>query len=99
MLPNLSIMFSGGRPGNPQELLAMQRFEDLVNFCLREYQMTIFDTPPANVCSDGRRVSTVAGYSLVLGRRNKSLVNDIRTLVAQLESERAHVVGTVLTEG
>ena len=76
----------------------MQRFEDLVNFCLREYQMTIFDTPPANVCSDGRRVSTVAGYSLVLSRRNKTLVNDVRTLVAQLESERAHVVGTVLTE-
>ena len=99
VLPDLSIMFAGGVTENPQELLATGRFEDLMSFCLREFQMTILDTPPANNCSDSRRVSTVAGYSLVVSRRNKTLVNDVKTLIGQLESERARVVGTVLTEG
>lgn len=99
VLPDLSIMFAGGVTENPQELLATGRFEDLMSFCLREFQMTILDTPPANNCSDSRRVSTVAGYSLVVSRRNKTLVNDVKTLISQLESERARVVGTVLTEG
>ena len=99
VLPDLSIMFAGGIPENPQELLATGRFEELMNFCLRDFQMTILDTPPANSCSDSRRVSTVAGYSLVVSRRNKTLVSDLKTLVSQLENERARVVGTVLTEG
>lgn len=99
VLPDLSIMFAGGVPENPQELLATGRFEDLMNFCLRDFQMTILDTPPANNCSDSRRVSTVAGYSLIISRRNKTLVSDVKTLIGQLESERARVVGTVLTEG
>lgn len=99
VLPDLSIMFAGGVPENPQELLATGRFEELMNFCLRDFQMTILDTPPANNCSDSRRVSTVAGYSLIVSRRNKTLVNDVKTLISQLENERARVVGTVLTEG
>lgn len=99
VLPDLSIMFAGGETPNPQELLATARFEDLMNFCLRDFQMTILDTPPANICADGRRVSTVAGYSLIVSRRNKTLVSDVKTLISQLESERARVVGTVLTEG
>ena len=99
VLRDLSIMFAGAVPENPQELLSTGRFEDLMNFCLREYQMTVLDTPPANICSDSRRVSTVAGYSLIVTRRNKTLVNDVKTLIGQLEGERAHVIGTVLTEG
>jgi capsular exopolysaccharide synthesis family protein len=98
VLPDLSIMFAGSVPDNPQELLATGRFEELMNFCLRDFQMTILDTPPANTCSDARRVSTVAGYSLIVSRRNKTLVNDVKTLIGQLESERARVVGSVMTE-
>lgn len=99
VLPDLSILFAGGTPANPQELLAADRFSDLMSFCLRDYDMTILDTPPANSCSDAHRVSTVAGYSLVVARRDRTFVNDVRTLISQLESDRARVVGTVMTEG
>lgn len=98
VVPNLSILFAGGSPPNPQELLATDRFADLMSYCLRDFDITIIDTPPANACSDTHRVSTVAGYSLVVAGRDRSLVNDIRTLISQLESDRAHVVGTVMTE-
>jgi protein-tyrosine kinase len=98
VLPDLSIMFSGGVAPNPQELLGTERFADLMNFCLREYDMTVVDTPPANSCSDAHRVSTVAGYSLIVARKDRSLVSDIRTLASQLANDHARVIGTVLTE-
>lgn len=98
VLPNLSIMFSGGTPPNAQELLATDRFAEIMNFCLRDYAVTLLDTPAANRYSDAIRISTVVGYSLIVARRDRTLVNDVRTLVGQLESDRARVVGTVLVE-
>lgn len=98
VLPNLSVMYSGGPAGNPQELLASDRFKGLMDFCLRDFDLTIVDTPPANSCSDARRVSTVVGYSLIVTRRNKSFIQDIKTLIGQLRADHARVVGTVLNE-
>ena len=98
VLPDLSIMFSGGTPANAQELLATDRFAEIMNFCLRDYAVTLLDTPAANRYSDAIRISTVVGYSLVVARRDKTLVNDIRTLVGHLENDRARVVGTVMIE-
>ena len=99
VLPNLSVIYSGGPAAAPQELLAGQRFKTLMEFCLRDFDATIVDTPPANACADARRISTVVGYSLIVTRRNKSFVDDIKTLTEQLRSDHAKVVGTVLNEG
>jgi protein-tyrosine kinase len=98
VLPGLSIMFAGGALPNAQELLASERFHELMDSCLRDYDVTVLDTPQANVCSDAIRVSSVVGYSLIVARRNKTLVNDLRTLIGQLQSAHARVVGTVMTE-
>lgn len=98
ILPNLSVMYSGGIPSNPQELLAGERFKNLMDHCLRDFQMTIIDTPPAMSCADARRVSSVVGYSLVVARQNQSRINDIRALISQLQQDGARVIGTVLRE-
>ncbi len=98
VLANLSVMYAGGAIANPQELLAGERFRALMDFCLREFDATIIDTPPANTCSDVRRVSTVVGYSLIVAGRDKSYVDDMRTLIGQLEQDHARIVGTVLNQ-
>lgn len=98
VIPNLSVMFAGEVTGSAQELLASERFAEVVERCLREYDVTIIDTPPANTCADARRICTVAGYGIIVAKRNVSFVNDIKVLAAQLEEDRAHVVGTVLNE-
>ena len=98
VIPDLSVMYSGGPEANAQELLATDRFRDIMEFCLREYDITIIDTPPANICSDARRVSTVVGYSMIVTRRGKTFVDDVKTLISQLEGDHARVVGTVLNE-
>jgi protein-tyrosine kinase len=98
VVPNLSVLFSAGPARNAQELLAGGRFKSLMDFCLREFDATIVDTPPANIYSDARRVSTVVGYSLIVARRNKSHINDIKALAEHLRGDRATVIGTVLSE-
>jgi protein-tyrosine kinase len=98
VLPNLSVMYSGGVSPNAQELLSGHRFKTLMEFCLRDFEATILDTPAANGCSDARRISTVVGYSLLVARINKTNVEDLKTLTSQLQDDRARVVGTVLNE-
>lgn len=98
VIENLSVMFAGGVAGSAQELLAGDRFGEVVERCLRDYDLTIIDTPPANTCADARRISTVAGYSLIVAKRHHSFVGDIKALAAQLREDRAQVVGTVMNE-
>lgn len=97
-IPHLSVMFAGGVSAAAQELLAGERFAHLVERCLRDFDLTIIDTPAANSYADARRISTVAGYSLIVAKRDLTFVNDIKTLAAQLREDRAQVVGTVLNE-
>lgn len=98
VLSNLSVLHSGGVASNPQELLAGERFQELADVCLRDFEATIVDTPPASTCADARRISNVIGYSLVVARRDKTFVNDVKTLVSQLRDDHARVVGTVLND-
>jgi protein-tyrosine kinase len=96
VLPGLSILYAGQPALNAQELLSTERFERTLNACQRDYDITIIDTPPANSFSDVRRIAAVAGYALIVARRNKSLVPDVKVLVDQLVSDNAVVIGTVL---
>ena len=96
ILPNFSVMYAGQAVGNPQELLAGGRFRALMNYCLREYEATIIDTPPANTSTDARRISGVVGYGLIVTARDETFLNDVKTLGDQLMADRASVVGTLL---
>jgi capsular exopolysaccharide synthesis family protein len=98
VLPNLSLMYAGHATANPQELLAGDRFRSLMKFCLREFDATIVDTPPANTSTDARRISGVAGYSLIVTQQNKTFVRDVATLAGQLQADRAVVIGTVMNQ-
>ena len=79
VMPRLSVLRAGGAASNPQELLAGDRFEETLSFCLREFDFTVVDTPPTNICADALRVSNLVGYSLIVARKNRSFVDDVRT--------------------
>ncbi|HYZ47750.1 MAG TPA: CpsD/CapB family tyrosine-protein kinase [Sphingomonas sp.] len=96
LMPNLAVIGAGEVPDNPQELLSGARFRGLVDQLLREYDLTIFDTAPANICSDGQRIATLAGFSLIVSRKHKTYVQDVKTLAKQLRADRSVVVGSIL---
>ena len=96
VLPNFSVLYAGRAAESPQELLAGDRFRALMNFCLREFDVTIVDTPPANTSSDARRISDVVGYSLIVTARDKTAVRDVKVLINQLRADHTLVIGTVM---
>jgi capsular exopolysaccharide synthesis family protein len=94
--PSLDVLLAG-RAAQPQELLASARFGEILHECFRDYDMTIVDTPPANSSADSMLVANGVGFALIVARKNKTLVADVRTLAKQIRAERAEVLGTVLT--
>lgn len=98
VLPNLSIMYSGGRTHNAQELLAGDSFKRLIEGCLRDYEFTIVDTPPTNECADARRIGTIIGYTLIVARARVTLTSEVATLADKLQEDGVRVIGTVLNE-
>lgn len=97
-VPGLAIIPAGYAAPNSQELLSGHRFRYLVSRLMREYELTLFDTTPANSCTDAQRVGTVSGYSLIVARKHQSYVNDVATLAKLLRADRSVVVGAVLNE-
>jgi capsular exopolysaccharide synthesis family protein len=96
VLPNLDVLSAGQPDSSAHELLAGDDFPEVINTCMRDYDLTIIDTPPANSCADGLRISTIAGFGLIVTRKNNTLVSDVRVLAEQLRKERARAIGTVL---
>jgi protein-tyrosine kinase len=94
--PNLSVIFAGSGASNPHELLGGERFNDLIDFCLRDYELTIVDTPAANSSTDARRISTLVGYSLIVAGKNSSRLSDVHVLLDQITGDHGHAIGTVL---
>jgi Mrp family chromosome partitioning ATPase len=98
VLPGLSILYAGGAHDHAQELLGSESFKDLVDECLRDYDITIFDTPPSTLYADARRVNTLVGYGMIIARRNVTLMQDVRILAEQMREDGVELVGTVLNE-
>ncbi|QWC56603.1 diutan polysaccharide export protein [Erythrobacter sp. 3-20A1M] len=97
VIPNLSIIYSGGS-SRESGLLSSTRFADIVGACMRDYELTIIDTPPANKSSDALRIANVLRYALIVARKDRSYVKDIRKLVDDLRVNRAEVLGTYLND-
>lgn len=98
VLPNLSVITAGPPVLLPQELLSSNRFRDGVNTLLREFDLVLFDTAPANSSADALTVGGVVGYALIVARRDHTYFRDVTTLVTQLKSTRCTVIGSVLNE-
>jgi len=95
VIPNLSVLYAGGRSRESGHL-ASARFADLLTGLMRDHDLTIVDTPPASQSADALRVANLLRYALVVVRKNRSYVNDVRKLVADLRMNRVEVLGTYL---
>lgn len=98
VLPNLSVLYAGGHADSAQELLAGEPFRRLIERSMRDYEFTIINTPPANLCADARRISSLIGYSIIVARANVTLTSEVGSLAEKLHEDGARVVGTILNE-
>jgi protein-tyrosine kinase len=98
VLPHLSVMYAGGATEQAQELLGGDSFRDLIDRCLRDFEFTIVDTPPANDSADSLRAVSVVGYALIVARTNVTMLKDLTVLSRQIQENGGRVVGSVVNE-
>lgn len=98
IMPNLSVLFSGGPGPKSSELIANKRFKSVLDGCFRDYEMTIIDTSAVGGTADARRAAMHARYALMVARRHVSQVSGIRTLVDEMTGDHVRLIGTFLTD-
>ena len=98
VIPGLSILYNGGATPDASELLGAATLRSVLDECLRDYDYTVFDTPPANRSPDARRVASIVGYSLIVARRDLTYADDVSTLARELASDGALVIGTLFND-
>jgi protein-tyrosine kinase len=98
VLPNLSLLYADSLAGVGDELLGGGGFRRLIDRCLRDFEFTIVDTPPATDSSDGLRVASIIGYALVVARTHVSRIKEVEMLAKDLQEDGARVIGAVLNQ-
>jgi protein-tyrosine kinase len=91
----LWLLPAGARPPNPLELLARPALPGLLHDLRAEFDVVLFDTPPARRCADAQCVAFRAGHALVLARRHHTRLGDAGAVVRELGDTGARVLGTV----
>jgi len=95
VLPGLSLLYAGEPTEVPQDLIGGREFKRCIAACLRNYELTLIDAPPANRSADARRIAATVGYALIVARRNLTIADDLTTLERELTQDGAAVIGSV----
>lgn len=91
----LSLLPAGARPPNPQELLLRPSLAALLEELQTEFDVIIFDTPPAKLYADAQSLAFRAGSVMVLARKDHTRLADTASVIRELSDTGARVVGTV----
>jgi capsular exopolysaccharide synthesis family protein len=96
--PSLSVLYAGNAGIESADRLGSSVFRDLIAQCLRDFDLTIVDTPPSSQSADARRIAAVTHYALVVTRRNRTFVKDVGVLLGELAADGAEAIGTYLND-
>ena len=97
-LPNLAILSAGTQVPNPQELLSLASFSSLIEDLKKVYDIIIIDTAPLNLGSDSLSVASVCEAAIIVVKKGVSQAKDIQTLLEQLNTTGANVLGSVFQD-
>ena len=96
IVPGLSLLIAGATAPHPQELLSSKEFLNLSQSAQRNYGVVIFDTPAALENADAYVVASRVGSAILVARRHRSKMKDIKTVTQALEGFQCEIAGTVL---
>jgi receptor protein-tyrosine kinase len=91
----LSLLPAGACPPNPQELLLRPALAVLLDEFRTEFDVILFDTPPAKLYADAQSLAFRAGSAMVLARKDRTGFADTATVIRELSNSGARVIGTV----
>jgi capsular exopolysaccharide synthesis family protein len=95
---NLSVLYAGHADAATFDRLGAPVFRQLMDQCLRDFDLTIIDTPPSNQFADSRRIASVMRYAMVVTCRQRSFVNDVQVLLNEVAADGGRIIGTYLND-
>lgn len=95
---DLSVMPAGPTPPNPLELLGRAPFGDMISSLGTQFDLIVIDTPAASFGSDFQLIAQKARGTLLVGRRNRSSMDECRELGVTVRAAGGIVVGGVLND-
>ena len=97
-VPSLFVLPVGITPPNPLELVERPAFGLLMRELLSKFDHVVVDTPAAQYGSDSAVIAARCGAALVVARQNKSQVESLQHLVADLAETPAQLAGVIVNE-
>ena len=95
---SLSVLGAGTLPPNPQELLNRGNFASLNGEFEAAYDVVLYDTAALADGADALAIAARAGGVLLVIRRNKTLLADVKAMTEQFQNSGAEVVGSVMVD-
>jgi protein-tyrosine kinase len=97
-LPNLYVLPVGTVPPNPLELLQRPGFGLLMHEMCAKFDHVVVDTPAAAHGADARVLAAKCGAALVMGRRGKSRMEALQTLISQVRKTPTQFAGVLIND-
>ena len=95
---NLDVMISGSYPPNPSELLASNRFEDLLGELREMYDIIILDCPPIVGLNDAFVVAKKSDRCVLVANCQKASMEILEKCKAELDKMDVKLAGIILNE-
>src|SRR6266571_3747343 len=84
---SLSLLPAGACPPNPQELLLRPSFTALLEELRVDFDVILFDTPPAKLYADAQSLAFRAGSVMVLARKDHTRLADTAGVIRERTEE------------
>lgn len=89
---------SGPIPPNPTDLIAGDRFTEVLDMLRRTFDVTIIDGPPVLGLADAPMLSSAIDATLLIVESNRGFRGRTKGAVRRLRAGRGRLVGAVLTK-
>lgn len=86
----------GQVPPNPAELLMHQRFEQLLEWASKRYDLVIIDTPPILAVTDAAIIGRYVGTTLLVARFEINTAKEIDVSIKRFEQSGIDIKGCIL---
>lgn len=94
----LYVLTSGKSVPNPQEMLASDRFKELIDKFREMFDYIIIDCPPLNAVADAIPVSSIVDGTLFVVSAMDTAKQEAKNALTMLQRNGANVLGCVLTK-
>jgi capsular exopolysaccharide synthesis family protein len=95
-LPGLEVLPSGPRPSNPAELLASERFCDLLAWAETTYDQVLVDAPPVLAASDAAIIARLVDGVVLVVRPDKNQRRPVVRAAESFSALGARLLGVVI---